>query len=60
MGVDPIQETHTVEEVGWLHHFWDEVGPQLVTGICTVIALALAAFVTVWAKNKFFPTNKLQ
>lgn len=54
-GEEQQQSVHTVEEVGWLHHAWDEVGPQLVTGVCTIIALAIAAFVTVWAKNKFFP-----
>ncbi len=58
MGNEPEQTVHTVEEVGFLHHAWDEVGPQLVTGVCTIIALAFAAFVTVWAKNKFFPKGK--
>ncbi len=56
---EPEQQTlHTVEEVGWLHHAWDEVGPQLVTGVLTGIGLALAAFVTVWSKHKFFPKAK--
>lgn len=45
-------EQHT-EEVGWLHHIWDEVGPQITLGIMTVIGLALAAYITVWAKHKF-------
>ena len=58
MGQEPEQTVHTVEEVGFLHHAWDEVGPQLVTGCCTVVALALAAFVTVWAKHRFFPKDK--
>lgn len=58
MGRGDEQTTHTVEEVGWLHHIWDEVGPQFVTGLCSIIALAFAAYVTVWAKNKFFPKHE--
>lgn len=50
-GVGEIEQ-HT-EEVGWLHHIWDEVGPQITLGIMTVIGLALAAYITVWAKHKF-------
>lgn len=53
-----MSESMIDKEVGWLHHAWDEVGPQLVTGICTILALAVAAFITVWAKNKFFPKEK--
>ena len=37
MGGEPEQTAHAVEEVGWLHHAWDEVGPQLVTGSSLVL-----------------------
>jgi len=52
-----IEQQTTVEELGWLHHLWDEAGPQLVTGAATIVGLALAAFITVWAKNRFFPSH---
>ena len=58
MGGEQEQTAHTVEDVGWLHHAWDEVGPQLTTGLCTILGLAIAAYITVRAKHKFFPKEK--
>jgi len=43
---EPEQTVHTVEEVGWLHHAWDEVGPQLVTG-ASLILVALVGYLGV-------------
>ena len=42
----PIEEQHTVEDVGWLHHIWDEVGPELVTGLFLLAAAGLG----IWYK----------
>ena len=28
-------------EVGWLHHAWDEVGPQLTTGVCLIVVAVI-------------------
>lgn len=55
MGGEIEQHTEEVGWLGWLHHMWDEVGPQLVTGAATIVGLALAAFITAWAKKKYFP-----
>jgi hypothetical protein len=51
MGGEPEQTAHTVEEVGWFHHAWDEVGPQLVTGLCS-IAVAYLVYLGVRYKNR--------
>lgn len=60
MGKDePEQTVYAVEDVGWIHHMWDEHGGELVTGLCLIVALALAAFTGAWAKHKFFPKEKL-
>ena len=45
----PQQTEHSVEEIGWFHHAWDEVGPQLTTGLC-LVAVALIAL---WGKKKY-------
>jgi len=54
MGKDePEQTAHTTEEVGWFHHAWDEVGPQLATGVCSIIGLVMVALVGYLAKRKY-------
>lgn len=46
-----LDTVHTVEEVGWFHHAWDEVGPQLTTGVC-LIAVAFLGYLGVRYKAK--------
>ncbi len=54
MGKDePEQTTHTVEEVGWFHHAWDEHGGQMVTGVCSIVGLVMVALIGYWAKRKW-------
>jgi len=48
-GKDPEQTVHSIEEVGFVHHIWDEIGPELTTGVC-VIVVALIAY---WGKKKY-------
>ncbi len=49
VGKDPEQTVHSIEEVGFVHHIWDEIGPELTTGVC-VIVVALIAY---WGKKKY-------
>lgn len=46
MGGKP-EPTTQPEEIGWLHHLWDEVGPQLVTvaGLVIVAVLGLIGII---------------
>lgn len=44
-------EQHTIEDGGWVHHVWDEVGPQLVTGV-SIVFVALVSLCAVWMKLK--------
>ncbi len=41
----------SVEEVGWFHHLWDEVGPQLVSGVCLVM-VAILGYLGLRYKNR--------
>ena len=40
------------ECIGWLHHIWDEVGPQLVTGLCIIVAAVIGIRYKVHRKFK--------
>ena len=53
MGGEPEQTVHSVEDVGWFHHAWDEVGPQLVTGVCSIVGLVLVALIAMWGRKKY-------
>lgn len=35
------QTAHTVEDIGWVHHIWDEVGGEITTGVCLIIVAIL-------------------
>lgn len=38
----PVEpEAHTVEEVGWFHHAWDEYGGEFVTGVCGIFVAVI-------------------
>lgn len=53
MGKESEQIVHSVEEVGWPHHIWDEIGGELVTGSLMVVGLVVAAVAAVWAKRRW-------
>lgn len=47
----PEQTVHTVEEVGWFHHAWDEHGGQMVSGVCGIM-VALIVYLGVRYKHR--------
>ena len=51
MSGEPEQTVHSIEEVGFLHHAWDEVGPQLTTGVCLII-VAILGYLGIRHKSK--------
>lgn len=48
---------HTVEEVGWFHHAWDEYGGEFVTGVC-LITVAFLAYMGVRYRYRARPNDE--